>query len=37
MGVTLHDQGDPVGACRYYYEALRLDGRNKAAFNNLGG
>lgn len=36
LGVTLHDQGDPVGACRYYYEAIRVDPRNKAAFNNLG-
>ena len=35
-GVSLHDQGDPMAACQYYYKALELDPRNKAAYNNLG-
>jgi protein O-GlcNAc transferase len=36
LGVSLHDQGDAVGACQYYYRAVALDARNKAAYNNLG-
>lgn len=36
LGVSLHDQGDPVNACNYYYRAIQLDPRNKAAYNNLG-
>lgn len=35
--MSLHDKGDAASACNFYYRAIQLDGRNKAAYNNLGG